>query len=71
MAPPGLPWFGDTGYTVWYLAVGIVILAVAGNYFSRPNKSDIPVIAGTIPRLSVTLLYMTDMTFLSQAKYSL
>ena len=69
MAPSLLPWLRDDGYTVWPLAVGALLLAATGSYLLRSNVSNIPVISGTIPRLSVTLMYMTDMrAFLSKAK---
>ena len=64
-----LPWLGDDGYTAWPFAVGAILLAATGSYLLRSDVSSIPVISGTIPRLSVTLMYMTDMTaFLSKAK---
>lgn len=68
MASALLPWLRDGGYTEWSLALGVLVAAAVFYSLMRPT-SAVPSIAGTIPRLSVTLMYMTDMRkFLSKAK---
>ena len=69
MDPPSLPWLRDADYTSkWALAITAMAVVTTISYLGRAAPA-IPTISGTIPRLSVTLLYMTDMkTFLSKAK---
>jgi len=71
MASVVLPWLADAGYTIWCLAIAAILaMGFAGyGYLRRSSSPTIPSISGRIPRLSVTLMYMTDMrTFLSKAK---
>jgi hypothetical protein len=50
------------------LTIATLLIAAVASYLVRPAPA-IPTISGTIPRLSVTLMYMTDMrTFLTKAK---
>ncbi|KAK0648463.1 cytochrome P450 [Cercophora newfieldiana] len=72
MASTLLPWLWDGGYTAWPMALGVILVAATALYALMAPKSGVPSISGTIPRLSVTLMYMTDMRqFLSKAKKAL
>jgi len=52
--------------------VAISMIATTWSYLSRRNKPSIPYLSGTIPRLSITLMYMTDMkAFLAKARSNL
>ncbi|KAK4442863.1 putative cytochrome P450 E-class, group IV [Podospora aff. communis PSN243] len=71
MAQPLLPWLWDGSYPSWTLALGVTILTTTLYSLTRPAP-PIPTLSGPIPRLSITLLYMTDMrTFLSRAAAAL
>ncbi|GAB1311915.1 hypothetical protein MFIFM68171_02125 [Madurella fahalii] len=71
MSGLNLQWVLDHPRDALLLAIATVFIAATATSLLRP-KSPIPVLSGTIPRLSITLLYMTDMeTFYARAKSAL
>ncbi|KAK3358215.1 cytochrome P450 [Lasiosphaeria hispida] len=72
MTPLILQWLTDYSRAPLFLAAVAILIAGIASYLWRPDKSAIPSLSGTIPRLSITLLYMTNMkSFLARARNAL